>query len=104
MVYLLSEIFHHETKNGYFLLLAGDNVEVTSLNRPEGRIFDWLFEPMLVLKEQIKATNLETTEEGYLYKLALYCSDARRFSSWQNGGITPAEEVKRAQLEGLSRR
>lgn len=91
-------------KSGSVGFVMRDNVEVTSLNRPEGRIFDWLFEPMLVLKEQIKAANLETTEEEYLYKLALYCSDARRFSSWQNGGIAPAEEVKRAQLEGLSRR
>ncbi|KAJ8493085.1 hypothetical protein OPV22_014806 [Ensete ventricosum] len=102
--YVCLQCFIRSIKSGSVGFVMRDNVEVTSLNRPEGRIFDWLFEPMLVLKEQIKAANLETIEEEYLYKLALYCSDARRASSWQNGGIAPAEEVKRAQLEGLSRR
>lgn len=85
-------------------MLAGDNIELTSVNRPEGRIFDWLFEPMLILKEQIKATDLSETEEAYLCKLTLYCGDTQRLSVWQNGGVPPADEVKKAQLEGLSRR
>lgn len=59
---------------------------------------------MTLLKEQIKAANLESTEEEYLYKLALYCGDARMMTSCQNGGVAPADVVKRAQLEGLSRR
>ncbi|RZR80855.1 hypothetical protein BHM03_00006959 [Ensete ventricosum] len=59
---------------------------------------------MTLLKEQIKAANLESTEEEYLYKLALYCGDARMMTSWQNDGVAPADAVKRAQLEGLSRR
>jgi len=85
-------------------MLTGDNTEVTSVNRPEGRIFDWLFEPMLLLKEQIKAAALTETEEAYLYKLTLYCGDTQRLAAWQNGGVPPVDEVKKAQLEGLSRR
>ncbi|XP_072973694.1 uncharacterized membrane protein At3g27390-like [Typha angustifolia] len=84
--------------------IMSDNVEMTHVNRPEGRVFDWLFEPMHILKEQIKAENLKPTEEAYLFKLTLYCGDTQRATSWQNGGVPPAEEVKRAQLEGLSRR
>ncbi|URE31687.1 hypothetical protein MUK42_16925 [Musa troglodytarum] len=79
---------------GKELIRAGairDNVELTYINRPEGRVFDWLFEPMTLLKEQIKAANLESTEEEYLYKLALYCGDARMMTSWQNGGVAPAD-------------
>ncbi|XP_074563128.1 putative membrane protein At3g27390 [Curcuma longa] len=81
-----------------------DNLELTYVNRPEGMIFDWLFEPMLVLKEQISAAKLKPEEEEYLQKLALYCGDTRRVSAWQNGGVAPSDEVKRAQLEGLIRR
>ncbi|XP_072992743.1 uncharacterized membrane protein At3g27390-like [Typha latifolia] len=84
--------------------MMSDNVEMTHVNRPEGRVFDWLFEPMQILKEQIKAENLKPIEEAYLFKLTLYCGDTQRATSWQNGGVPPAEEVKRAQLEGLSRR
>lgn len=83
---------------------AGDNIELTSINRPEGRIFDWLFEPMLLLKEQIRVADLDDIEENYIYKVALFCGDAQRVTTWQNGGVPPADEVKRAQLEGLSRR
>lgn len=104
MVFLF-RIFFITLKWFFQLLLStGDNVELTYINRPEGRVFDWLFEPMTLLKEQIKAANLESTEEEYLYKLALYCGDARMMTSWQNGGVAPADAVKRAQLQGLSRR
>lgn len=37
-------------------------------------------------------------------KLALYCGDAQRIEAWQNGGIPPYDEIRRAQLEGISRR
>ena len=84
-------------------MVADDNVELTSMNRPEGRIFYWLFEPMLILKEQIRVADLDDTEEKYIYSW-LSCGDAQRVTTWQNGGVPPADEVKRAHLVGLSRR
>lgn len=98
------QCFIRSIKSGSTGFVMRDNIEVTSVNRPEGRIFDWLFEPMLLMKEQIKATDLSETDEAYLCKLTLYCGDTQRLVAWQNGGIPPAEEVKKAQLEGLSRR
>ncbi|ONK60109.1 uncharacterized protein A4U43_C08F14420 [Asparagus officinalis] len=98
------QCFIRSIKSGSTGFIMRDGVEVTSLNRPEGRIFDWFFEPMLLLKEQIKAIDLTESEEAYLYKLTLYCGDTQRLAAWQNGGIPPADEVKKAQLEGLSRR
>ncbi|GMP38125.1 hypothetical protein CsSME_00009496 [Camellia sinensis var. sinensis] len=81
-----------------------DNSELTSLNRPEGRVFDWMFEPMSIMKEQLKSLNLTETEELYLYKFCLYSGDMVRIQAWQNGGFPPQDDIRRAQLEGLSRR
>ncbi|WOL03093.1 hypothetical protein Cni_G11813 [Canna indica] len=102
--YIFLQCCIHSIKSGSVGFVMSDNVEVTIVNRPEGKIFDWLFEPMLVVKEQIKISNLDPAEEGYLYKHVLYCGDSRRIISWQNGGVPPAGQVKRAQLEGFSRR
>ncbi|KAF9603478.1 hypothetical protein IFM89_036751 [Coptis chinensis] len=80
------------------------NVELTNVNRPEGRIFDWLFEPMSIMKEQIRSLHLQEKEELYLLKLALSCGDAQRLEAWENGGVPPYNDIRRAQLEGISRR
>ncbi|KAF9608867.1 hypothetical protein IFM89_011905 [Coptis chinensis] len=84
--------------------VTGDNVELTSVNRPEGRVFDWLFEPMSVMKEQIKSLHLKETKELYLYKLCLYCGNEERVNAWNNGGVPPVDEIKSAQLHSISRR
>lgn len=87
-----------------FVIMTGNNIEITSVNRPEGRILDWLYDPMSVMKKQIKNLNLQESEELYFYKLCLYGGDKARVEYWQNGGIAPQDEIRRAQLEGLSRR
>lgn len=102
--YVFLQCFIRSIKKGSAGFVMRDNIELTSINRPEGRIFDWLFEPMLILKEQIRVADLDDIEENYIYKVALFCGDAQRVTTWQNGGVPPADEVKRAQLEGLSRR
>ncbi|KAF8405104.1 hypothetical protein HHK36_010002 [Tetracentron sinense] len=102
--YAFLECFLGSIKCGSPGFLMRDNVELTSVNRPEGRVFDWLFEPMCIMKEQIRSLNLLETEELYLYKLCLYSADTVRVQAWQNGGLPPEDEIRRAQLEGLSRR
>lgn len=94
---------------GYYMwiisdVVIGDNVEITVVNRPEGRILDWLYDPMCIMKEQIKSLNLQKAEELYFRKLCLYNGDTRRMESWQNGGFPPQDNIRRAQLEGTSRR
>ncbi|KAJ4714982.1 Steroid nuclear receptor ligand-binding [Melia azedarach] len=87
--------------NGFIMR---NNVEINSVNRPEGRVFDWLYEPMCIMKEQIRSLNLDETEELYFYKLCLYSGDATRIASWQNDGIPPQDKIRKAQMEGISRR
>ncbi|KAI7979822.1 putative membrane protein [Camellia lanceoleosa] len=102
--YVFLECFLRSIKSGSPGFVMRDNSELTSLNRPEGRVFDWMFEPMSVMKEQLKSLNLTETEELYLYKFCLYSGDMVRIQAWQNGGFPPQDDIRRAQLEGLSRR
>lgn len=88
----------------FFSSLTGDNVEITGVNRPEGRLFDWLYEPMCIMKEQVRHMNLTETEELYFYKHCLYSGDVEKVETWQNGGIPPSDEIRRGQMEGISRR
>lgn len=102
--YAYLECFLSSIKNGSTGFLLRNNVEITSVNRPEGRLLDWLYDPMCIMKEQIRSLNLQETEELYFYKLCLYSGDTRRMKSWQNGGFPPQDDIRRAQLEGISRR
>ncbi|KAK3223199.1 hypothetical protein Dsin_010224 [Dipteronia sinensis] len=102
--YAFLECFIHSIRSGSRGFSFRDNVEITSVNRPEGRVFDWLYEPMCIMKEQIRSLNLNETEEQYFLKLCLYNGDTTRIESWQNGGIPPEDPIKRAQLEGINRR
>jgi len=81
-----------------------DGTEITAMNRTGDRLFEWFFEPLMIIKEQIKAEQLEESEELYLSKLVLLSGFPDRMKAWQNGGIPPPDDVRRAELEALSRR
>ncbi|KDP31916.1 hypothetical protein JCGZ_12377 [Jatropha curcas] len=85
-----------------FLLV--DGVEVTHLNRPNDRLFEWFFHPLLVVKEQIRVIKLEEGEERFLQKVILFGNDTQRMEAWDNGSIIPQEALRAAQIQGLSRR
>ncbi|CAL5191672.1 unnamed protein product [Lathyrus oleraceus] len=84
-------------------ILINDDTELTLTNRPREKFFEWFLNPLLIIKEQIKAENLSVSEENYLCKLVLLNGDAERV---KKSGIGPApeSEVKRAELDALARR
>ncbi|KAK8466694.1 hypothetical protein PHAVU_008G145500 [Phaseolus vulgaris] len=84
-------------------ILISDDTELTTTNRPREKFFDWFLNPLLIIKEQIRAENLSAPEEDYLCKLVLLSGDSERL---KKSIITPApeSEVKRAELEALARR
>ncbi|KAK7395746.1 hypothetical protein VNO78_16313 [Psophocarpus tetragonolobus] len=84
-------------------ILISDDTELTTTNSPREIFFDWFLNPLLVIKEQIKAKNLSDSEEDYLCKLVLYSGDAERMEK-SSIGPAPESEVKRAELEALARR
>ena len=84
------------------LFNVGDDTELTTTNKPKAKIFEWLINPLLIIKEQIKAENLSVSEEDYLCKLALLNGDPERV---KNSTITaPESDRKRAELDALARR
>ncbi|GFP94091.1 uncharacterized membrane protein at3g27390 [Phtheirospermum japonicum] len=84
-------------------ILLGDNVtEITSSNRPKDTFFDWFLNPLLIIKDQIKADNLSEEEEEYLGKLVLLSSDPERLKS-SNIGPVPESELRQAELNALAR-
>ncbi|KAF2283708.1 hypothetical protein GH714_014344 [Hevea brasiliensis] len=84
--------------------LMVDGVEITHLNRPNDKLFDWFFHPLLVLKEQIRVIKLGEGEERFLQKVVLFGKDTERIEAWDNGSLVPQEALRAAQLQGISRR
>lgn len=99
---LLTLLHSIEAGSDGFLLL--DGVEVTHLNRPNDKLLDWFFHPLMVLKEQIRVIKLTDGEERFLQKIVLYGNDTKRIESWDNCSATPTEVLRAAQIQGISRR
>lgn len=88
----------------FLFLDAGDNAtEITSSNRPKDTFFDWFLNPLLIIKDQIKADNLSEIEEEYLGKLVLLSGDPARMKN-SNIGVAPESELRQAELDALARR
>ncbi|KAJ7527304.1 hypothetical protein O6H91_16G047900 [Diphasiastrum complanatum] len=94
----------NSAKSGSTGLVLLDGSEVTVFNRPQDRLVDWFFEPLLVLKEQIKAAQLQLSEERYLEKLVLSLGDPGQLEFWQNGGVQPEDNIKKGELQAIARR
>lgn len=84
-------------------ILINDDTELTPSNRPREKFFEWFLNPLLIIKDQIKAENLSASEEDYLCKLVLLRGDAERIKN-SCIGPGPESEVKRAELDALARR
>ncbi|PIA46341.1 hypothetical protein AQUCO_01500101v1 [Aquilegia coerulea] len=94
----------HSIKAGSAGLLLFDGLEVNSFNRPEDRLMDWFFQPVMVLKEQIKVIQLGESEMRFLEKVVLCGSDTQRMDAWDNDCEIPPDPVRAAQIQGISRR
>ncbi|XP_073065080.1 uncharacterized membrane protein At3g27390-like [Primulina eburnea] len=85
-------------------LLLRDNVtEIMPSNRPKDTYFDWFLNPLLIMKDQIKACKLTEIEEEYLGKLVLFKGDPSRLNNSMTGP-PPESELRRAELDALARR
>ncbi|XVF59438.1 hypothetical protein PTKIN_Ptkin07bG0276000 [Pterospermum kingtungense] len=85
-------------------LLMPDGVEINHMNRPKDKLLDWFFNPIMVLKEQIKVIKLGDNEVRLLQKLVLFGSNTTRMDAWDNGSSVPQDSLRAAQIEGISRR
>lgn len=102
--YSFLQIILYSIKAGSEGLLLLDDLEITYLNRPQDRLLDWFFQPVMVLKEQIRVIHLEECETRFLEKVLLFGSNTERSKAWENGSLMPQEALRAAQIEGISRR
>lgn len=83
---------------------ADDNVtEITSSNRPSDKFFEWFLNPLVIIKDQIKADKLSEEEEQYLGKLVLLSGDPVRLKNSTIGSV-PKSEIRQAELDAIARR
>ncbi|KAG0469681.1 hypothetical protein HPP92_016381 [Vanilla planifolia] len=94
----------YSVKAGSIGLLLSGGVEVTQQNRPQDRLLDWFFHPVMVLKEQIRVISLQEEEVRFLEKLVLFNGDGLSMQSWENGSIVPEDALREAQIQAISRR
>nr|XP_043617328.1 uncharacterized membrane protein At3g27390 [Erigeron canadensis] len=85
------------------LIMSDGGTEITSANRPKDTFYDWFLNPLLVMKDQVKAQHLTESEEDFLGKLILTGGDVQKLKN-MNIGPPPESELRRAELDGLARR
>ncbi|XP_011085423.1 uncharacterized membrane protein At3g27390 [Sesamum indicum] len=90
-------------KSGSSGLIISDQVELTKLNLPRDRAFEWFIGPLFTMKEQIKGLQLEENEEICLKKVVIACENNRP-EDWDDTGFPSGDKVRRAQLQAVIRR
>ncbi|KAJ1271585.1 hypothetical protein BS78_06G138600 [Paspalum vaginatum] len=99
---ILNALIRSAKANSEGLILSNGS-EITSDNRPKNTIFDWFFDPLMVIKEQIKAENFSEEEEEYLKMQVLLAGDPNRLK-----GSLPhvpfLTERKKADIDAFARR
>ncbi|PHT57372.1 hypothetical protein CQW23_05858 [Capsicum baccatum] len=100
---ILQTLIRSAKANSTGILLYDDITEVTSVNRPRDAFYEWFLNPLLIIKDQIKAENLSESDEEYLGKLVLLSGDPERLRN-SNIGSPPESELRRAEFEALARR
>lgn len=95
-------LFSIKANSSGVLLL--DDFEITHFNRPKDKLLDWFFNPVMVLKEQIRVIKLVEGEVRYLEKVVLFGVNKQRLKTWDNGSLLIPDGLRAAQIEGISRR
>jgi hypothetical protein len=96
----------YSIKAGANGLLLTNGIELTSLNRPQEKIFNWFFHPMMVLKDQIRILKLTDEEVMFLEKSVLFVGDLPCLAacSWHSECRAPQDPLRAAQIQAISRR
>ncbi|XP_008805808.2 uncharacterized membrane protein At3g27390 [Phoenix dactylifera] len=100
--FLHSLLYSIKAGSGGFLLSCG--IEVTQLNRPQDRLLDWFFHPVMVLKEHIRVIKMGEDEVRFLEKLVLFIGNIPSIDTWDNGSVAPQDALRAAQIQAISRR
>lgn len=103
---ILKALFRSAKANSEGLLLS-DNTEITTSNRPKDTFFDYFFDPLWIMKEQIRVEDFTEEEEEYLSKSVLLLSDPERLKtltkSLENGRRQAEINALARRLQGITR-
>lgn len=102
--YCLLDTLVESIQAGSSGIVLSNGGEVNHQNRPQDRLLDWFFHPVMVLKEQIRVINLQPGELRFLEKLVVFGNNAQRMDSWNNGSVAPQDALRNAQIQAISRR
>ncbi|PON44235.1 Transmembrane protein [Parasponia andersonii] len=84
-------------------ILTADDVELTRSNAPKDKVFEWFIGPLLIMKEQIQALQLDENEESCLRELLMRCKNDKP-EEWDDTCCPSTDTVRRAQLQAIIRR
>uniref|UniRef100_A0A2N9E704 Uncharacterized protein n=1 Tax=Fagus sylvatica TaxID=28930 RepID=A0A2N9E704_FAGSY len=84
-------------------LVISDDVELTRMNGPRDKVFEWFIGPLLIMKEQIKRLQLDENEEICLRELVMRCKNETP-EEWDDTEFGSSDKVRRAQLQSIIRR
>ncbi|XP_062184509.1 uncharacterized membrane protein At3g27390-like isoform X2 [Phragmites australis] len=101
--YVILNALLRSAKANYNGLILSDVSEVTSDNRPKSTFFDWFFDPLMVIKEQIQAENFTEEEEEYLKMRVLLVGDPSRLKGTLPH-VPSLNERKKAEIDAFARR
>ncbi|XAR51947.1 hypothetical protein NMG60_11006758 [Bertholletia excelsa] len=101
--FILQTLLRSARANSDGILLNDNVTAITTANKTRDAFFDWFLNPLLILKDQIKAENLSEAEEEYFGMLVLLNGDHDRLQKLNIGSATESE-TKRAKLEAFARR
>lgn len=78
-------------------------MELTRTNAPRDKVFEWFIGPLLIMKEQLKAFQLDEKEEICLIELFMKCKNDNP-EEWDSTEFSSSDNVRRAQLQAIIRR
>jgi hypothetical protein len=85
------------------LNFPADGVELTRMNGPRDKVYEWFIEPLLIMKEQIKGLQLDENEEICLRELVMRGRNEKP-EEWDDTEFASSDNVRRAQLQSIIRR
>ncbi|PKA49616.1 putative membrane protein [Apostasia shenzhenica] len=101
--YCILQALFRSAKANLECLLLSDNTVLMTTSRPKDTFFDYFFDPLMIMKEQIKVVNFTQDEEDYLCRLVLLLGDQERLSRL-TGESQPQNEQRRAEINAIARR
>ncbi|GMG98766.1 hypothetical protein Nepgr_000606 [Nepenthes gracilis] len=84
-------------------LVISDEVELRRSNWQRDKVWQWFVGPLLIMKEQIKALDVDENEEACLRLLIMRCKNETS-EDWDVVGYPSNDHVRRAQLQAIIRR